>query len=34
VQPTRPSATLQQRADLLGVPIHRVWKEQELEAWQ
>jgi uncharacterized protein (DUF58 family) len=34
VQPTRPSATLQKRADLLGVPIHRVWKEQELEAWQ
>jgi len=34
VQPTRPSANLQQRADLLGIPIHRVWKEQELEAWQ
>jgi len=34
VQPTHPSANLQQRANLLGVPIHRVWKEQDLEAWQ
>jgi uncharacterized protein (DUF58 family) len=34
VQPAHPSASLQKRADLLGVPVHRVWAEQELEAWR
>jgi uncharacterized protein (DUF58 family) len=34
VQPARPSAELQKRGDLLGVPIHRIWKEQDLEAWR
>jgi len=34
VQPAHPSAALQERADLLGVPVHRVWAEQELEAWR
>ncbi len=34
VQPARPSAELQKRGDLLGVPIHRIWKERDLEAWR
>ena len=34
IQPARASAELQQRADLLGVPIHRAWREQDLEAWR
>jgi uncharacterized protein (DUF58 family) len=34
VQPTYPSAELQRRADLLGVPIHRVWDKRDLEAWR
>ena len=34
IQPARPSAELQKRGDLLGVPIHRIWKEQDLEAWR
>jgi uncharacterized protein (DUF58 family) len=34
VQPARPSAELQKRGDLLGVPIHRIWKEQDLEVWR
>ena len=34
VQPARPTPALQGRADLLGVPVHRVWAEQELEAWR
>ncbi|MGA9348606.1 MAG: DUF58 domain-containing protein [Anaerolineae bacterium] len=34
VQSARPSAELQKRADLLGVPIHRVWSERDLETWQ
>jgi uncharacterized protein (DUF58 family) len=33
VQSGRPSGEWQRRTDLLGVPIHRVWKEQDLEAW-
>jgi uncharacterized protein (DUF58 family) len=32
VQPSRPSAELQGRADLLGVGVHRVWQERDLEA--
>jgi uncharacterized protein (DUF58 family) len=34
VQPAHPSAQLQKRADLLGVPIHRVWRERDLETWR
>lgn len=34
VQPSRPAAELQKRADLLGVPIHRLWKERDLEGWR
>jgi uncharacterized protein (DUF58 family) len=34
VQPARPSDALQKRADLLGVPVHRVWRERDLEAWR
>lgn len=34
VQPGRPSPDLQKRSDLLGVPIHRVWQERDLEVWQ
>jgi uncharacterized protein (DUF58 family) len=33
VQPSRASDELRRRADILGVPIHRVWNEQELETW-
>jgi len=33
VQPGRPSAELQKRADVLGVLIHRVWREHDLEMW-
>jgi uncharacterized protein (DUF58 family) len=34
VQPACPSAELQKRGDMLGVPIHRIWRERDLEAWQ
>jgi uncharacterized protein (DUF58 family) len=38
VQPAHPSAELQKRADLLGVPVHRVWAvstvDQDLEIWR
>jgi hypothetical protein len=34
VQSASPSFELRKRADLLGVPIHRVWKEQDMEGWQ
>jgi len=34
IQPARPSAELQKRGDLLGVPIHRIWRERDLEAWR
>ena len=34
VQPGQPSPELQARADLLAVPIHRVWREQDLEVWR
>ena len=30
VQPGRPSPELERRAELMGVPIHRVWREQDL----
>jgi uncharacterized protein (DUF58 family) len=32
VQPTHPSEHIRRRADMLGMPVHRIWKEQELEA--
>jgi len=34
VQPGRPAPELQGRAELLGVPVQRVWKEQDLEVWR
>jgi len=34
VQPGRPSSELQGRADLLSVPVHRVWLERDLETWR
>ncbi len=34
VQSGRPSAELRKRADLLNLPIHRVWRELDLEMWQ
>jgi uncharacterized protein (DUF58 family) len=34
VQPGDPDAALQGQADLLGIPIHRVWREADLEAWR
>jgi uncharacterized protein (DUF58 family) len=33
VQPGRPSAELQKRASLLKLPVHRVWRERDLEGW-
>jgi uncharacterized protein (DUF58 family) len=33
VQPGRPSVELRKRAELLNVPVHRVWDERDLEAW-
>jgi uncharacterized protein (DUF58 family) len=34
VQPARPSHELRARANLLGIPVHRVWTERDLEALQ
>ena len=34
VQPGRPSAELRQRAELLSVPVHRVWQERDLKSWR
>jgi uncharacterized protein (DUF58 family) len=34
VQSIHPSEELQKRADLLGVPVHRVWRERDLETWR
>lgn len=34
VQPGRPSIELQKRADLLNLPVHRVWRERDLEGWR
>jgi uncharacterized protein (DUF58 family) len=34
VQSGRPSETMQKRADLLGIPVHRVWDVEDLEAWR
>jgi uncharacterized protein (DUF58 family) len=34
VQPTPPPPALRERADLMGVPIHKVWQDGDLEAWR
>ncbi len=34
VQPGRPSARWQEWANVLGVPVHRVWHEHDLETWR
>ena len=34
VQPSRPADELPERADALDIPVHRVWQEQDLEAWR
>lgn len=34
VQPGCPSPELKARADLLAMPIYRVWAERDLEAWR
>jgi uncharacterized protein (DUF58 family) len=34
VQPGRPSDEFRKRSDLLNVPIHCVWREQDLEMWR
>ena len=33
VQPGRPSVELRKRSDLLSLPVHRVWREVDLEVW-
>ncbi len=32
VQPTYPSERIRRRGAMLGMPVHRIWEEQELEA--
>lgn len=34
VQPGRPSVELRKRSDLLSLPVHRVWREVDLEVWR
>ncbi len=34
VQPGRPSPKLRQRADQLNLPVHRVWRQKDLETWR
>jgi len=34
VQSGRPSADLRKRSDLLNLPIHRVWREQDMGTWR
>jgi uncharacterized protein (DUF58 family) len=34
VQPGRSSAELRQRSDLLHLPVHRVWRDRDLETWR
>lgn len=34
VQPTRTPKELEERANLLNVPVHQVWAEQDVEAWR
>jgi uncharacterized protein (DUF58 family) len=33
VQPARPTPDLQEQAAVLQVPVHRVWREGDMEAW-
>jgi hypothetical protein len=33
VQSGRPSTELRKRSDLLNLPVHRVWRERDLETW-
>jgi uncharacterized protein (DUF58 family) len=33
VQPAPPSDDLRRRAELLSLPVHRVWRERDLETW-
>jgi uncharacterized protein (DUF58 family) len=33
VQPGRPSEDLKQRAGLLQVPVHRVWRREDVQRW-
>ncbi|GAB4538430.1 MAG: DUF58 domain-containing protein [Anaerolineae bacterium] len=33
VQPGRASAELRQQSDLLHLPVHHVWREQDMEMW-
>lgn len=33
VQPGDPTDALQDQASLLGIPVHRVWREADLEVW-
>jgi MoxR-like ATPase len=34
VQPMPPSVELQKQADLLNLPVYRVWQERDLEVWR
>jgi uncharacterized protein (DUF58 family) len=34
VQPMPPSVELQKRADLLNLPVYRIWQERDLETWR
>lgn len=34
IQPTKRPGRLQSRAESLGVPVYRVWREQDLEMWR
>jgi uncharacterized protein (DUF58 family) len=33
VQPGKPSAELQKRAHQLALPVHRVWRQEDIETW-
>jgi uncharacterized protein (DUF58 family) len=34
VQPAPPADDLRRRAELLSLPVHRVWRERDLETWR
>jgi uncharacterized protein (DUF58 family) len=34
IQPGRPLPELKKHADLLNLPVHRVWHEQDIKAWR
>jgi len=34
VQPARPPHKLQEQANLLSVPVHRIWTDRDLETWR